>query len=165
MPNLSQPKMLALFRPLMESEGVLFSKKKNVFAKKAEGGEPVVTMTDDGLETVNTAQKGSYLVKNQTEAAEVYVVEKAAFEKRYERKGPADDGFEEYHPTGKVIAVELTPERQEALDLPASFHFKAAWKEDMIAKKGDYIVCPPDFSEIYRIARKEFFETYKPAEV
>lgn len=161
MSNLSQAKMLEMFRPLMESEGILYSKKKNVFAKKAEGGEPVVTMTNDGLETVNTAQKGSYLVKNQTEAAEVYVVEKDAFEKRYEWLRPGNDGFEEYHPTGKIIAIELTEERLATLDLPASFHFKAPWKEDMIAKKSDFIVSPPDFSEIYRIARKEFFETYE----
>ncbi len=145
----------------MESEGAFFGKTKNVFAKKAEGGEPVVTLTNDGLETVNTAQKGNYLVKNQTEAAEVYVVEKDAFDKRYEWLNYAAEGFDEYHPTGKVIAIELTPERQKALELPATFHFEAPWKEDMVAKTGDYIVCPPDFSEIYRIARKEFFETYE----
>ena len=32
----------------------------------------------------------------------------------------------------------------------------------MVLKTGDFIVSPcPDFKEVYRIARKEFFETYE----
>ena len=34
----------------------------------------------------------------------------------------------------------------------------------MIVKKGDFLVSPLDYSEVYRIANKEFFETYKQKE-
>ena len=37
-------------------------------------------------------------------------------------------------------------------------------KEKIIVKENDFIVCPLDYSEVYRIAKKEFFETYKPDE-
>jgi len=30
----------------------------------------------------------------------------------------------------------------------------------MVVKKGDFLVSPLDYSEVYRIAKKEFFETY-----
>ena len=35
----------------------------------------------------------------------------------------------------------------------------------MIVKKDDFLVSPLDYSEIYRIANKEFFETYKPKDI
>ena len=31
----------------------------------------------------------------------------------------------------------------------------------MIVKKDDYLVSPMEYNEVYRIANKEFFETYK----
>ena len=37
----------------------------------------------------------------------------------------------------------------------------ANWGEKMVVRKNDYLVSPLDNSEVYRIARKEFFETYK----
>lgn len=39
------------------------------------------------------------------------------------------------------------------------FKFKASWGEDMILKKGDYIVVSKD--EAYRIGKNEFDKTYK----
>jgi hypothetical protein len=39
--------------------------------------------------------------------------------------------------------------------------FVAPWGESMIVKPGDYLVTPPEKNEIYRIAQKEFEETYK----
>ena len=167
--------MLAMFRPLLESEGSIFEKTQNVFAKKVEAPEVVTTQTDDGPETVNTAQVGDYLVKNQTEAGEVYVLKAEKFAERYEplesegegasaetlTSTDEKEGFEEYRSTGHITAVELTPERCAALHLPPVFHFEAPWKEDMVAKAGDFIASPPDAAQVYRIARKEFFETYE----
>ncbi len=191
MPDFSQSQMLALFRPVLDTEGVVFEKKQNVFAKKAEVRQVVTTQTDDGPETVNTAEVGDYLVKNQTAAGEMYVVKADKFAERYERldadssfvktstsvktladesadekegasaEALAKEGFEEYRSIGRITAVELTPERCKALNLPPVFHFKAPWKEDMVAKVGDFIACPPDDAQVYRIARKEFFETYE----
>ena len=47
-------------------------------------------------------------------------------------------------------------------------HFQSAniKREDgtALAKTGDFIVSPPDGAEVYRIARKEFFETYAEVE-
>ena len=163
MPDFSQPEMLALFRPILDSEGIVFEKKQNVFAKKVEAPEVVATQTSDGSETVNTAEVGDYLVKNQTEAGEVYVLKAHKFEQRYQWLRSAEAGFEEYRSTGRVTAVELTPERCAALQLPSTFHFEAPWGEKMVAKSGDFIATPPDGAEVYRIARKEFFETYEAA--
>jgi hypothetical protein len=40
--------------------------------------------------------------------------------------------------------------------------FVASWGRNMVLKTGDMIVSPcPNFSEVYRIARQEFDETYK----
>ncbi len=187
MPDFSQAEMLAQFRPVLNAEGVVFQKKQNVFAKKAESREVVTTQTGDGPETVNTAEVGDYLVKNQTKAAEMYVVKASKFKERYQRLEAAADkkegtraeaiakegtpaeaiakeGFEEYRSIGRVKAVELTPERCEAMKLPSVFHFEAPWGEAMVAKAGDFIVAPPDGAEVYRIARKEFFETYARGE-
>lgn len=161
MPDLSQPEMLALFRPVLDAEGIVFRKKQNVFAKKMQDEAVVVSETSDGFETMNHADIGDYLVKNQTTAGEMYVLKADKFEQRYQWLRAAEEGFEEYRPTGRVTAVELTPERQEAMKLPSTFHFEAPWGEDMVAKEGDYIAMPPDGREVYRIARKEFFETYE----
>jgi NAD(P)-dependent dehydrogenase (short-subunit alcohol dehydrogenase family) len=39
--------------------------------------------------------------------------------------------------------------------------FMAPWDQPEKVELNDFLVTPPDHSEIYRIARKEFFETYK----
>lgn len=133
----------------------------NVLAKKAEGGEVVETVTGDGWETTNEAEPGDYIVQNQTEAGEQYVVPEEDFFKKYELVDEYQPGgFSEYHPIGKIIALELTPKRLERLGLPREFVFSTDWGEDMVAKAGDFLGGPTDFSEVYRLARKEFFETY-----
>ncbi|MCK5476675.1 MAG: hypothetical protein KAI55_02035 [Candidatus Aenigmarchaeota archaeon] len=45
-----------------------------------------------------------------------------------------------------------------------SFNFEASWGENMVAKIGDMIVTPPNKDEVYRIAIKEFEETYRMKE-
>ncbi|HMX40396.1 MAG TPA: PGDYG domain-containing protein, partial [Saprospiraceae bacterium] len=148
-----------------KAEGRLYDKKTNVFAKRLSRSETVSTYTSDGLETINEGHSGDYLVRNQTGSREEYVVEAKQFEKRYRWIASAADGFEEYRATGQVVAVELTPECRERLGLPATFHFEAAWGDDMVAKSGDFMVAPPALGEVYRIARQEFGETYEPASV
>ena len=41
------------------------------------------------------------------------------------------------------------------------FYIITSWNEKMIVKKDDYLVSPMEYNEVYRIANKEFFETYK----
>jgi hypothetical protein len=61
-------------------------------------------------------------------------------------------------PTGRCHAAEFFP---SALGLESPFYFVAAWGEDMVLKDGDMIVTIDD-KEVYRIARAEFEETYRP---
>ena len=91
----------------------------------------------------------------------MYIVSPKKFRERYVFLREVEDGFSEYRATGKIMALELTPQILRQLKLTDPFHFEAPWGEKMIAKTGDYLATPPDRSEVYRIARKEFWETYE----
>jgi len=41
------------------------------------------------------------------------------------------------------------------------FYFQADWGSKMVVKEKDFLACPVGGAEVYRIARKEFFETYR----
>ncbi|MFN0014768.1 MAG: hypothetical protein ACKVU2_09500 [Saprospiraceae bacterium] len=159
----AQIELLEKMRPVLQQEGVIFQKKKNVYARPALVGEAVQTVTKDGIETENLAEEGDYVVRNQTDAGEAYLVPANKFSSKYAPLRMLDDGWAEYTAVGRIVAVELTQQRLEALDLPAEFEFVAAWGAAMVAKAGDFLGGPEDFSEVYRLARKEFFETYAPA--
>ncbi|MGI9159164.1 MAG: hypothetical protein ACR2K1_05360, partial [Saprospiraceae bacterium] len=107
---------------------------------------------------------GDYIVRNTTEAGEQYLLDAEKFEKKYSpRAQPDANGWQMYEPNSVIFAIELSPELLQRLQWPPEFHFIARWGEEMIAKTGDFLALPEDGSEVYRIARKEFFETYKPA--
>lgn len=160
----TQPELLEKIRPVLQREGTVFQKKKNVYARLAQVGEVVQTVTKDGLETENLAEEGDFVVRNQTAAGEAYLVPGNKFSSKYAPLRTLDDGWAEYAPLGRIIAVELTPQRLVALGLPAEFEFAATWGAAMVAKAGDFLGGPEDFSEVYRLAREEFFETYAPAD-
>ena len=145
----------------LKLKGKLYAKKTNVFARVAGRNERVVTIVSDGVETVNYANEGDYIVENQTSSKERYIVPKTKFEARYELAREVAGGFSEYVSTGKVWALELTKKSLDALGLADEFNFEAPWGENSVARKGDYLVSPPDFSEVYRIAKKEFRQTYR----
>ena len=160
---ISQEDMKAIFLPLLREQGQIFMKKQKVWAKPANEGEIIITMTADGMETSNVAKQGDMLVKNQTDAEEIYVVSAKSFEERYAKmEDPIFDNedFEEFKPIGKIYALNLDSQLLTKLKLPKSFYFEAPWEGNMICKENDYLASPPDFSQVYRIARKEFFETY-----
>lgn len=159
--QLTQEYLVSLILPLLRQDGVTFSKSKRVWAMQANGGELVVSTVSDGEETRNTANPGDYIVKNDTKAGERYVVEQAKFEERYEFYR-ADDGCDQHLPKGKVLALEMTASRLTELGLSMEFTFSAPWGELQVCRLGDYMVCPLDYSEVYRIAAQEFNETYKP---
>lgn len=160
--TLSQAEMLSRVLPVMDASGQVYRKKKNVFARKARLGEQIETFTSDGKETVNTAGKGDYIVENQTEAKELYILPSAMFQKRYEFLRACEGEFDEFRPLGKVIAVEMNAENMSTLNMEVPFSFMAAWGEAVVIKPDDFLVCLPDFSEVYRIAHKEFEQTYVP---
>jgi hypothetical protein len=157
----NQQQMREMFIPLLESRGKVFKKHLHILARQAEGGEVIETHTGDGLETVNTAKAGDMIVRNTTRAGEMYVMSAAKFTDRYERVGEGEEeGFAEYRPTGRILAIEMDAGLLEELSLPEAFSFTASWGSDMVVKAGDFLACPADRSSVYRIAREEFFETY-----
>ena len=158
---LPQAEILERMLPILKGRGKLFQKFRKVWAKKAHGGEEIVTITSDGVETTNTAKPGDIIVKNQTEAKEEYILHPEKFYVRYEVEEDVKDGFTQCNPKGKVVAIEMTDEIIINLDLGERFLFMAPWGQPSVVKVRDYLVSPPDYHEIYRIARKEFFETYQ----
>jgi len=159
----TQEQMQSLFFPLLKEKGQLYQKTKNVFARKGIKGEKIISITSKGVETENTVREvDSFVVKNQTTAKEEYIVLSADFHQRYTFLQPSQNGFDEYQSKGKVMALKLTRKLWVNLKLPdKAFYYEPTWKEKAIAMLYDYVVCPPDYSEIYRIGRKEFWETYK----
>ncbi len=155
-----QSTLSQLILPLLAAQGHTYYKYKPVFAKKAKAGEYVETHTADGLETINTANEGDYLIKNQTAAGEMYILSAQKFAQKYEWLQQGEDGFDEYKPLGQIIALEITKELLQELGLTDDFHFIASWGEPMRARAGDFLASPTELNEVYRIARAEFFETY-----
>ncbi|MDF9412583.1 hypothetical protein E1B06_12855 [Brevibacillus laterosporus] len=158
---ISQQNMISLLQPKLE-KAPTYEKFTRVFAKEAVGGEKIATITKDGVETENTAAAKDMIVKNQTEAKEMYILKPDKFAKRYKQIREAKDGFKEYQAIGEIKAIEVTSDLLKEANIPTKeFYFLAAWEEKMIVKEGDYLVSPLDYSEVYRIAKKEFFETYR----
>lgn len=160
---LFQEEMLETVLPLIEKYGVLYEKFQPVLATVAKGGEEVITVTSDSEETRNIADVGDYIVSNQTGALERYVIKPEKFEQRYEFVELTDDAFGLYRPIGEVWAVQIDEDIMDYIGFLGSdsFNFEAAWGENMVAKMGDMIVTPPTKDEVYRIAKKEFEETYR----
>ena len=150
---MNQNTAFEIFFPEIDCNGKIYRKYSLIKAFIAEGGEYIETWTADGLETTNYAKKGDFIVQNlQTEYLESYIIDNITF---FERYGLLY--FSEYEaicfPKGKVKATIYYGEDTE---------FVAKWGRLMSLKTGDYIVSPcPKLNEVYRIARKEFLETYE----
>lgn len=158
----TQKETVETMTPILKSEGKVYKKFKKVFARAAVEGEQIQTITSDGLETTNTAKAESFIIKNQTEAGEMYIIGAKKFHERYDFLEEGMDGFSVYAAKGKIVAVEMNDDLLKELNLPEEYYFVAPWGEEMVVKKGDFLGGPQDFSEVYRLARKEFFETYQP---
>lgn len=157
---ISQQELMARVLPLLREDGKVYEKIATIYARMAEEGERIDTITSDGLETSNTAEKGDFVVKNKTEAEECYILKPESFNNAYKFLRKHDEGFNEYVSNKKIIAVEIDAsffkdENEKEL------YFVAPWGSKMVVKENDYLVCPIGYTEIYRIARKEFFETYQ----
>lgn len=135
------------------NNSVVFEKFKPILAREGEIGETIETFTKDGLETTNKVTAPSYIVKNTTVAKEEYIVTKDKFEKRYTFLKKENKIWSFFKPIGEIKAIKVKND--------VDFFILAPWGEKMIVKKDDFLVSPLDYSEIYRIANKEFFETYK----
>ncbi len=157
----SQDKMKQMVLPLLKSRGHTYQKIKKVFARKAKNVERIITTTSDGRETINSAKPGDYIVKNQTGASEEYVLTPSKFRTRYVYKKRSKAGFSEYEPTGRIYAIEVNKRLLKKFGVKLRFYFEADWGSKMVVKEKDFLACPVGGEEVYRIARKEFFETYR----
>jgi len=149
---MNQKDAYEFFIPLINFSGKIYKKVSPVYAYLAETGEYIETWTEDGLETTNYAKKGDYVVQNlNTDAKEKYIVTPEVFHERYQKIHNCDKGFM-MSPKGKVkCCIFHGPEME----------FIAVWGRIMVIKPGDMIVTPlPKCNEVYRIARKEFLQTY-----
>lgn len=150
---LTQKQMINHFMPQLVEKGATFTKFTAIDVRKAIPGEKVVTITGDGKETENTANDNDYVVRNHTAAQELYIISDAKLRSRYKKLDTGEkDGWEVWQAVGDCVAIEHTGE---------TIYFVAPWGEEMVVKPGDMLVTlPPKMDEVYRIARKEFFETY-----
>lgn len=128
----------------VSSASDLDSMKPRSFAQVEGDGISVRTVTQDGLETVNVANRGDVIMSGPS--GEKYVVKGSKFERLYSRRS---DG---------TVIPEQTPRMVARYDGPETT-IKAPWGEDMVVKPGDYIVREGD-GQFYRIAQKEYLATY-----
>jgi hypothetical protein len=158
---ITQQDMLAHFIPIFEEKGNSYRKKSLIKAKKATPGIVIFTKTSDGVETKNTAQEGDMLVQNQTSSEEQYLVKAKTFEAKYEMIDSLGNGWACYKPKGIMMGYELTDADLKSFSKIDRLEFQTPWKDTMFVRKGDFLVIPADQDEIYRVARKEFLETYQ----
>ena len=60
------------------------------------------------------------------------------------------------------MAFEISRELTDKFNVGEAFYIIAPWGSEQLAREGDKFVSPlPDLDEVYRIARKEFDETYR----
>lgn len=151
---LSQKEMIKKFLPLIEENGSVYEKFTEVDARIATPGEVIETFTSDGKETQNTAKEGDWVIRNRTKAQEEYILSDEKLRKRYIVRSLLVNGWYTFKAKGECQAI--------VFDGPEDTQFEAPWGEAMTLKKGDLLVTPlPDKNEVYRIAAKEFNETYR----
>jgi hypothetical protein len=147
---------------LLERAGE-YKKFQVVKARMATIGEEIVSVVESGRETVNIARAGDYVVENQTGAQEQYIVSGPKFEQRYTVESKLNDAWSLYRPLGRVKALEVDRCVLNLFHQQGAFYIMAPWGEAQYVEEGDMLVTTlPLYEEIeiYRIARKEFSETY-----
>lgn len=157
---ITQQEMLAHFLPILENNGKRYKKKSMIRAKKAKPGQLVVTKTSDGDETKNLAQAGDWLVENQTSTNELYLVKSETFKKKYTLVQALEHGWGCYQPKGEILGIVVEVNHLDSFNVSSVMEFQAPWRDTMIVRPGDMLVVPAEKDEIYRIAKKEFGETY-----
>lgn len=108
---------------------------------------PVVTVTSDGVETQNVAERDDIIMSGPS--GERYVIKAAKFPKLYAGQvgGPVHP---EQSPRNVAVYVGGDP-----------VQFTAPWGESMVLKPGDYLVKEGE-GKYYRIAKLEYEATYNP---
>jgi len=113
----------------------------------AQEKTPIVTVTSDGKETQNTAEPNDIIMSGPSR--ELYVIKAAKFPKLYVGQ------------IGEPIHPEQSPRNVAVYNGQVAVTFIAPWGENMVLKPGDYLV-KEDEGKYYRIAKKEYENTYNP---
>lgn len=134
----------------------LFQKSGTFQARKGVIGEKITTVIDGEEETKKTVKSSEVVVKGPK--GELYVISDKKFKDRYEVDKELKDDFQNYKALGLIRAYEYKGE---------PFKFIASWDEEMLCKDGDFLASPvsgeadKDVTEVYRIERSIFDQTYK----
>ena len=159
---MNQAETMELFMQVIQNTGSIFDNKTEIFARHAVVGEVIIPTTSDGVETKQTAIEGDMVVQNHTEAKERYIISGKKFAARYVLIGDALElgpRWNLYKAVGRIRGITYWGEEW---GMASEIHFVASWGEEMVLKDGDMIATPlPQMDEIYRIAAKEFGETYE----
>lgn len=107
----------------------------------------VATKLPDGQETVNTAKEGDIIMCGVSK--EKYVIRAEKFHNLY------------IGMIGQTVGPEQSPRLVARYEGDQTLTFRAVWGEDMVLKKGDYVVQEKDGKNFYRIAKAEFEKTYE----
>ena len=161
--SIDQKHLTAGLSALLLETGLDYRKFQTVKARKAGAGERIVSTVESGRETVNTAGAGDYVIENQTGAREQYIVSAEKFRQRYAEDRELDDGWTLCRPMGQVKGIEVDRSILNMFQQEGSFYITAPWGEAQKVDEGDMLVTTLPLTgkpEIYRIARKEFAETY-----
>jgi len=161
---ITQRDLIDLMMPMFRSTGKRFHKFKRIRARNAVVGERIDSLTSLGFETSNTAESGDYVVQNQTDAMEQYLVSKQVFERKYALQTEEDGGWAVYQSSSSSTVLSLTVDANVLTLLGKSdaFFIEAPWGGMQKCMKDDVLVALSEPSdEVYRIAQKEFSETYQ----
>lgn len=159
---ITQETLMNKILPIIKINGVFYKKFKQVHARPAIAGEVIVSRPSGREETTNTAEADDIIVRNLTEAKECYILKKNKFEERYTYVEEVDKTWRLFNPVGEAFAIKITDDILKLLGIEEEeFKIIAPWGSEELVLKNDMFVSPPSFDEVYRIAYKEFFETYK----
>jgi hypothetical protein len=161
--SIDQVHLVKSLSALLLETGRDYKKCQIVKARPAREGEKIVSTVESGRETVNTAGAGDYVVENQTGAKEQYIVPGEKFKQRYSEDSKIDDEWSLYKPLGLVKGIQVDRSILNIFQQEGSFYITASWGEAQKVDEGDMLVTTLPLTEkleIYRVARKEFSETY-----
>ncbi|MEZ4910201.1 MAG: hypothetical protein R2774_05015 [Saprospiraceae bacterium] len=121
----------------LKKDGTLYKKVTKVYARKCITREKTITITSSGIETVNIASSGDYIIKNQTTAGESYILKEKIFLERYQFNREIDDTWSEYEALGKIYARSITKFVLKQMCWPEKFLICTQWGENMVCQVGD----------------------------
>lgn len=155
----------------------VYQKSGDMLARPAQPGETVITIVSGAIETIKGTQIGDWVIRNIVvgSSAEMYPISAESFNGRYtilDEENPwTVDGHSWFRvkPSGMIVGGFYTADVSSRMGFSSEgttarpLKFEAPWGADMVLEEGDFLGRPypeVDLTNIYRVARKEFFQTY-----